>query len=111
MHDIRAIRETPERYERDWAAQGAAGRVAEVLELDARLRAAQTALQAAQAERNDSSKKIGQAKPKKEEAEATRLRAHVETLRKTLEEQGEIEAQAAASIRTLLAALPNLPAD
>ena len=44
MHDIRAIRDNPELYEKHWAAKGSAGRVAEILDLDARLRAAQTAL-------------------------------------------------------------------
>jgi seryl-tRNA synthetase len=110
MHDIRAIRETPELYEKHWAAKGLSGRVAELLDLDARLRAAQTALQAAQAERNESSKKIGQAKAQKDEAEATRLMAHVETLRKTLEEQTEVEREAGEQLRQILAALPNLPA-
>ena len=31
MHDIRAIRETPELYEMAWAAKGSSGRVAEIL--------------------------------------------------------------------------------
>jgi seryl-tRNA synthetase len=111
MHDIRAIRETPERYEQHWAAKGSPGKAAEILALDAKLRTAQTALQAAQAERNESSKKIGQAKAAKDEAEATRLMAHVETLKKTLEAQGVIERESGEAIRSLLAALPNLPAD
>jgi seryl-tRNA synthetase len=110
MHDIRAIRENPELYERHWAAKGMSGRVAEILDLDGKLRAAQTALQAAQAERNDSSKKIGQAKASKDEAEATRLMAHVETLKKTLEEQTELEREFGELLRQMLAALPNLPA-
>jgi seryl-tRNA synthetase len=110
MHDIRAIRENPELYEKAWAAKGSSGRAAEVLELDGRLRAAQTALQAAQAERNDASKKIGQAKAKKDEAEATRLMAHVETLKKTLEEQTEVERIVGEQLRALVAGLPNVPA-
>ncbi|MDB5447501.1 MAG: serS [Phenylobacterium sp.] len=110
MHDIRAIRENPERYEQHWAAKGSAGKVAEILELDARLRAAQTALQAAQAERNEASKKIGQAKAKKDEAEAVRLMAHVETLKKTLEEQAQIERETAEALHQILSSLPNLPA-
>ena len=109
MHDIRAIRETPELYEKHWAAKGMSGRVAELLDLDARLRAAQTALQAAQAERNESSKKIGQAKARKDEAEATRLMAQVETLKTTLEEQAEVEREVGELLRQMLAALPNLP--
>jgi seryl-tRNA synthetase len=111
MHDIRAIRETPERYEQRWAAKGSPGKAAEALAIDATLRAAQTANQAAQAERNETSKLIGKAKAAKDEAEAARLMAHVETLKKTLEEQGEIEKSAADSLRVLLASLPNLPAE
>jgi seryl-tRNA synthetase len=110
MHDIRAIRENPELHEKHWAAKGMAGRTAEILDLDGQLRAAQTALQAAQAERNEASKKIGQAKAKKDEAEATRLMAHVETLRKTLEAETERERELGDLLRQLLAALPNLPA-
>jgi seryl-tRNA synthetase len=111
MHDIRAIRENPERYERCWAAKGASGRAGEILDLDGRLRATQTALQAAQAERNEASKKIGQAKAKKDEAEAVRLMAHVETLKKTLEDETERERQLSDLLRQMLASLPNLPAD
>jgi len=110
MHDIRAIRENPELYETAWAAKGLSGRVAEILELDASLRAAQTAVQTAQAERNDSSKKIGQAKAQKDEAEAARLMAHVETLKATLEEQGEAERAAGEALRDILSSLPNIPA-
>ncbi|HEY0646376.1 serine--tRNA ligase [Phenylobacterium sp.] len=109
MHDIRAIRETPELYEKAWAAKGSSGKVAEILELDAKLRAAQTAGQAAQAERNEASKKIGQAKAQKDEAEVTRLMAHVEVLKKTLEEHTETERASGEALRTILAALPNIP--
>jgi seryl-tRNA synthetase len=110
MHDIRAIRETPEPYDAHWSAKGLSGRVGEILDLDARLRAAQTALQTAQAERNEASKKIGQAKAKKDEAEAARLMAHVETLKRTLEEETERERELSELLRQLLASLPNLPA-
>lgn len=111
MHDIRAIRENPELYEKAWAAKGSSGRVAEILEIDGRLRAAQTALQQAQAERNEASKKIGQAKAKKDEAEATRLMAHVEALKTTLETETEAERAAAQAMREALSSLPNIPAE
>jgi seryl-tRNA synthetase len=112
MHDIRAIRETPELYRKAWGSKGLSGDalVDEILDLDERLRAAQTTLQAAQADRNDSSKKIGQAKAQKNEEEAVRLMAHVETLKRTLEEQAEVERTVAEELRALLATLPNLPA-
>ena len=110
MHDIRAIRETPEVYENAWAAKGQSGRVAEILELDRVLRAAQANLQAAQAERNDSSKKIGAAKAQKNEGEATRLMALVETLKTTLEMEGDREREAGEQLRALLVSLPQIPA-
>jgi seryl-tRNA synthetase len=110
MHDIRAIRETPALYEQHWAAKGASGRVDEILALDARLRAAQTVVQEAQAKRNESSKLIGQAKAQKNEPEAQRLMAEVEGLKQTLDEQGEVEREAGEALRGLLASLPNLPA-
>lgn len=109
MHDIRAIRESPELYEKAWAVKGSPGRVDEILALDAKLRAAQTVLQTAQAERNDASKKIGQAKAAKDEVEATRLMAHVETLKNTLEDQAVVEREAGAALKAILESLPNIP--
>jgi seryl-tRNA synthetase len=110
MHDIRAIRETPELYEQAWAAKGSSGAVAMILELDGKLRAAQHALQTAQAERNDASKKIGAAKAAKDEALAQALMSQVETLKATLETQGAVERQSGETLRDLLSGLPNIPA-
>ena len=110
MHDIRALRETPELYEQAWAAKGLSGKVAEILALDGKLRAAQTAGQTAQAERNEASKQIGQAKGRKDEAEAGRLMAVVETLKGQLVEQSEAERTAGAALHDILASLPNIPA-
>jgi seryl-tRNA synthetase len=112
MHDIRAIRETPELYVKGWDAKGLSGSelVGRIVDLDGRLRAAQTAMQAAQAERNEASKKIGQAKAKKDEAEAARLMAHVEELKRTLEEQTELERGLAEELKGVLETLPNIPA-
>ena len=73
MHDIRAIRDDPERYVRGWSARGLSGSaelVGQLLTQDAALRATQTALQDAQARRNELSKQIGMAKGRKDDAEA-----------------------------------------
>ena len=110
MHDIRAIRETPELYEKAWAAKGSPGRVAEILALDATLREAQTAGQTAQAERNEASKLIGQAKGRKDEAEASRLMAKVEALKGALADHAEAERSAGDGLRALVSSLPNVPA-
>ncbi|MDP1618624.1 serine--tRNA ligase [Phenylobacterium sp.] len=110
MHDIKAIRDNPDLYEQAWSAKGRSGVAAEALDLDATLRAAQTALQDAQSRRNDLSKQIGQAKGRKDEAEASRLMAEVEALKGVLETQGTVERETGEALRDLLAGLPNLPA-
>ncbi len=110
MHDIRAIRETPDAYDAGWAARGLSAQTPAILALDAELRAAQTALQAAQSQRNDASKLIGMAKAKKDEAHAAELMRQVEQLKDVIAEQAERERASGEALRTLLAALPNLPA-
>ncbi|HEY8574571.1 serine--tRNA ligase [Phenylobacterium sp.] len=112
MHDIRAIRETPELFVKQWDAKGLSGSelVAQITDLDARLRGAQTELQTVQAERNNTSKLIGQAKAKKDEAEASRLMAQVESLKARMEELTGSEREAGEAMRNLLAGLPNIPA-
>jgi len=110
MHDIKAIRDNPDAYDRAWASKGLSPQTPAILELDGRLRAAQTALQAAQGRRNEASKLIGQAKARKDEAEAQRLMAEVEALKATLTEQAEVERVTAEALKDILSTLPNLPA-
>jgi len=114
MHDIRAIRDDAAAFVRGWSSRGADDAQATVdalLDLDKRLRAAQTGFQEAQACRNEASKLIGQAKARKDEAEAQRLMAEVEGLKGAIAEHSEAETTLAAQLRERLAALPNLPAD
>ncbi|MCY1647965.1 serine--tRNA ligase [Caulobacter sp. SL161] len=110
MHDIKAIRENPEAYDRHWSAKGRSGAADEAVRLDAELRAAQTTLQEAQAKRNESSKLIGMAKAKKDEAEAQRLMAEVESLKGVMATAAEAENLAGGQLKDLLASLPNIPA-
>src|SRR5450432_229932 len=107
MHDIRAIRETPEPYVKGWDAKGLSGSalVAEITALDAKLRTAQTAWQSAQAERNDASKKIGAAKAAKDEVEAARLMAQVDALKAKLDAESEAEKSAGQALNDILAGL------
>jgi seryl-tRNA synthetase len=111
MHDIKAIRDNPDAYDRGWGLKGLGPQTPEILRLDADLRAAQTAGQIAQARRNEVSKLIGQAKAQKDEARAQVLMAEVEQLKAELTTQGEAEARAKLALDAILAALPNLPAD
>ena len=114
MHDIRAIRDDPERYVRGWSARGvadAADVVGRMLTLDAALRATQTGLQDAQARRNELSKQVGQAKGRKDETEAERLMAEVDKLKDQIAERFEAEGKTGVELRRALEALPNLAAE
>ncbi|AWM77675.1 serine--tRNA ligase [Phenylobacterium parvum] len=110
MHDIRALRDTPDLFEKAWAAKGRSGAAAQAIDLDLEVRTARTASESAQARRNDLSRRIGQAKAAKDEAEAARLLAEVEALKAEAAGDAEREKAAEEALRDLLASLPNLPA-
>ena len=113
MHDVRAIREEPERFISGWERRGVAdalGLVRSLQETDRALRAAQTAVQALQSRRNDASKLIGAAKAKRDEARAAELMAEVAGIKGEIEAQLEAERAAGQSLKDELAKLPNLPA-
>jgi seryl-tRNA synthetase len=67
-------------------------------------------VQTALAARNDTSKKIGQAKAQKDEAEAQRLMAEVEGLKGVIASETEAERVFAAALHEIVASLPNIPA-
>ncbi|MEZ6023182.1 MAG: hypothetical protein R3C16_07190 [Hyphomonadaceae bacterium] len=110
MHDIRAIRENPELYDVAWARRGLPPQAKKIVEYDAKLRAAATAKQEAEAQRNAASKAIGQAKAQKNDAEADRLITQVAALKQRIEDQGVEEARWQKERDELLSSLPNLPA-
>jgi seryl-tRNA synthetase len=109
MRDIKAIRDNPTAYDAGWNARGLSSQTPAILKLDARLRAAPTALQAAQSRRNEASKQIGAAKAKKDEAAAQALMAEVESFKNEMATQGEVETAVGAQLRDLLASQPNIP--
>ena len=108
MHDIRAIRDDPEAFDKAWAARGLSAQTPAILALDAKLRACLTSLQADQARRNEASRLIGKAKAEKNEAEAAERMAEVEKLKLALSVHTHKEQALAEQLRTMLAALPNL---
>jgi len=111
MHDIKAIRDDPGAFDRAWASRGLGPQTPELLRLDAELRRLTTEAQEQQAIRNDLSKRIGQAKARKDETEAARLMAEVESFKAVLNEGGERQQAVRTDLETRLAALPNVPAD
>ena len=111
MHDLRAIRENPQGFDAGLARRGAEPASAAILERDERRRAVTTRAQEAQARRNEASKAIGAAMGKGDKATAEALKAEVAALKETLPALEEEERRLGAELDTLLAALPNIPAD
>jgi seryl-tRNA synthetase len=108
MHDIRFIRENPLAFDAGLKRRGLPAFSAEILELDAQRRAAQTAAQEMLAKRNQLSKEIGQAKAKKEDAGP--LMAEVARLKDAIPAAEAQEKELAAALDKRLAEIPNLPA-
>jgi seryl-tRNA synthetase len=111
MHDIKFIRDTPDAFDAGLAKRNVTVGAAQLVALDADVRAAQTASQLAQARRNDASKLIGQAKAQKDEATATSLMAEVAALKEQMPALEERERDLLAQLNTRLAEIPNLPVD
>ncbi|MBI2236881.1 MAG: serine--tRNA ligase [Magnetospirillum sp.] len=108
MHDPKSIRDNPEAFDAGLARRGLPPRSAEILALDARRRAAQTAFQELQARRNEASKQIGQLKKQGEDASA--LMDEVASLKERIPAAEDEDKTVGAEIDGILAAIPNLPA-
>jgi seryl-tRNA synthetase len=114
MHDIKAIRDDAGVFVRGLARRGVADAQIvsdNLLKKDKELRDLLGRLQAAQARRNEASKLIGQAKAKKDEAQAQSLMAEVTGLKDQIQ-QGEAEQrELEKNLRDMLAVIPNIAAD
>jgi seryl-tRNA synthetase len=114
MHDIKAIREEPEAFTRGLRRRGAGDAdivTADLLARDKALRDLLVRLQTAQARRNEASKLIGQAKAKKDEAQAAALMAEVAGLKDEIQKGEAEQRELEKALRDALAGIPNLPAE
>ena len=111
MHDIKAIRQTPEDFDAAWARRGLEPQSERILKMDGEVRMSQQTLQEAEASRNKNSKLIGKAMGQGDTEEAERLKAEVAGAKKVIEVCGEQVAINRAMLEGLLATLPNLPAE
>ncbi|MBP2316030.1 serine--tRNA ligase [Azospirillum soli] len=109
MHDLRAIRENPDAFDRGLARRGLEPMSPVVLDLDSRRRAAQTQAQEMLARRNEVSKQVGLAK--REGRDAQPLLDEMATLKERLPQVEDEEKALGAELDRLLATIPNLPAD
>ena len=94
MHDIKAVRDDPSAFVHGLTRRGMADAQAvadNLLKKDKALRDLLVRLQNDQARRNEASKLIGQAKAKKDEAEAAGLMDRVEALKRVIADQTEAE--------------------
>ncbi|MCA8931219.1 MAG: serine--tRNA ligase, partial [Rhodospirillaceae bacterium] len=106
MHDIRAIREAPEEFDRELARRRLPARAAGLIAIDERRRALLTELQSLQARRNEASRQIGQVKRKGGDAQP--LMDEVSAIKDDMARLEDDERSAAQDLNDALAGIPNL---
>ena len=111
MHDIKAIRDNPQAFDKGLDRRGLTPRAESLIALDEKRRAAILALETARERRNAVSKQIGVAMARKDTVAADDYRAEVAGLKATMPELEAAEREAAAALDVELAAIPNLPLD
>lgn len=111
MHDIRAIRENPGRFDAQMARRGLSGVSSEVLAMDEKRRAAITEAETLKAEMNAASKEVGAAKAKGDEAEFERLRTLVAERKAEVAALTEKASGLDTQLRDYLLGIPNAPYD
>ena len=107
MHDIKAIRDDAAAFDRALARRGLPGASDRLLALDAARRQRQTALQTAQAKRNDISRTVGQLK--RENKDASAAMAEVAALKSEMERLEAEDRDLGVELEDALAVIPNLP--
>jgi seryl-tRNA synthetase len=108
MHDIRFIRDNPAAFDAGLQRRNLAAASADIIKLDSERRASQTAMQEAQARRNELSKQIGEVKRKGGDAES--LMQEVAALKDRLAALEAQEKELGIQLESLLSGIPNLPA-
>ncbi len=109
MYDLRWIRDNPEAFDAGLTARGLAPLAGEILSRDETARANRTALQELQNSSNTTSKMIGAAKSKGEDA--ADLIAKVSQMKGELKDREEAERELSQALRETLSGLPNRPQD
>ncbi|MDT0576837.1 serine--tRNA ligase [Croceicoccus sp. F390] len=110
MHDIRTIRDDPDKFDAALSRRGASPAAASILALDDERRSVATVTQEAQGRRNELSKAIGAAMAKGDVANADALKLEVAQLKQSLPILEERERHVSQQLADCIAALPNLPA-
>jgi seryl-tRNA synthetase len=109
MHDIKAIRENPEAFDRALARRGLPPQAAELIARDQAKRDHLQKLQEAQARRTSLSKEVGEAMKAGDKPRAEALKAEVASLKDFIGAGEETERQLGAALADALSVIPNLP--
>ena len=114
MLDIKAIRDDSSAFVKGLQRRGmteAQGLIGALLEQDKALRDLLVRMQEGQARRNEASKLIGQAKAKKDEAQAASLMAEVAGLKESIQQGEARQRELEEALKNALAVIPNIPGD
>mgnify|MGYP000754814391 FL=1 len=106
MHDIKAIRENPEQFDKAAQRRGLDPVAGQIVALDKERREIQTNLQAKLSRRNEASREIGQKKAAGEDADT--LLAEVAALKEAIPALEAQEAELSQAINTHLISIPNI---
>jgi seryl-tRNA synthetase len=111
MHDIKAIRENPEAFDKGLARRGLAAVSPSLLEIDQNKRDVQGKLQDLLSRRNALSKDVGDAMKKGDKEKAEAIKSEVASLKDALVANEDLERQLTAKLNDALSAIPNIPLD
>ncbi|GGY51377.1 serine--tRNA ligase [Parvularcula lutaonensis] len=108
MHDLRAIKDDPEAFDAAMRRRGAEYRAADILAIDEKRVSTVKAMNDAQAEQKQVSKKIGAAKASGDEAAAQAVMAEVGALKQKVKDLEEEERRLSAELHAALLPIPNV---
>ena len=111
MHDIKAIRENPEAFDKGLRRRGLPPMAAGLIIIDTAKRDHIQKLQDAQARRNAVSRGVGEAMKAGDKARAGALKAEVTSLKDFISSGEETERQFDKQLADALAVIPNIPLD
>lgn len=109
MHNIKLIRDFPDKFDAMLKARGAEGKAQTILQLDEQVRKLQAKLQELNTERNDLAKQIGQAKARGENVDS--FFAKGETIKHSIHEFENDLAKVQQDLDDILSYQPNFLAD
>ena len=111
MHDIKAIRDNPDAFDRGLARRGLKPLAQGLIRIDAKKRDHVQKLQDAQARRNGLSKEVGEAMKAGDKPRAEVLKAEVASLKDFIASGEEVERELTHTLHDALAVIPNIPLD